>query len=292
MKQTKLVKRYRVDDPKRFRLADCDPADTAGLDIEKAEAKAILAEGIELVSDLQQRLYAEHRRAVLIVLQGIDGAGKDSVIDHVMSGINPQGCEVHAFKRPSEEELAHDFLWRAAVRLPRRGHIGIFNRSYYEEVLVVRVHKNLLESQQLPPELVTSKIWKQRFKDINAFERHLARSGTTVIKFHLRISKAEQKRRMLERLDDPAKRWKFSAEDIAERKLWDHHMVAYEHMVRNTSTTHAPWYVVPADNKWFARMVVSAVVADVIAKLDPQFPKVDRAGLAEMQRIRKALAKS
>jgi PPK2 family polyphosphate:nucleotide phosphotransferase len=289
MKHAKLIKHFRIDDPKRFRLADFDPGDTAGLDINKAEAKTILADDIEHLTGLQQRLYAEHRRAVLVVLQGIDAAGKDSVIKHAMSGLDPQGCEVHPFKAPTSEELDHDFLWRAARRLPGRGRIGIFNRSYYEEVLVVRVHKELLDAQHLPPEVVGRKLWKQRFKDINAFERHLVRSGTTVIKFHLRISKAEQKRRLLERLDDPAKRWKFAEGDIAERKLWDRHMAAYEDMIRNTSTPEAPWYVVPADNKWFARLVVAGVMVDVLERLRPEFPKIDRAGLRKMKQIRKAL---
>ena len=226
---------------------------------------------------------------MLIILQGIDAAGKDGAIKHVMSGLNPQGCIVHPFKAPTTDELDHDYLWRAAQRLPPRGDIAIFNRSYYEEVLVVRVHDDLLEKQRLPSELVGKRIWKDRFADINAFERHLVRNGTVVIKFHLRISKAEQKRRLLARLDEPAKRWKFSMADVAERKLWGRYMDAYEDMIRTTSSANAPWYVVPADNKWFARLVMSTVIVDVLDGLDLQYPKFDRPALRDMKRMRKAL---
>ena len=215
MKTKKLLERFRVDDPDRFRLADCDPDDTAGIDLDKASAKAMLAEDVKRLADLQERLYADHRWAVLIVLQGMDAAGKDSVIEHVMSGVNPQGCDVHSFKAPSSEELDHDFLWRTTVRLPRRGHIGIFNRSHYEEVLVVRVHPEFLERQKLPRAVAGKDLWKHRFKDIRAFERHLARNGTLVLKFFLHISKEEQRRRFLDRLDEPGKRWKFSMGDLA-----------------------------------------------------------------------------
>jgi len=289
MKSAKLIEPFRIDKPQRFRLADHDPADTRGLEIDKQEAKSMLAQDIERLAELQEMLYAHHRWAVLAIFQAMDAGGKDSAIEHVMTGVNPQGCEVHAFKAPSAEELDHDFLWRAATRLPRRGHIGIFNRSHYEEVLVVRVRHELLVREELPPELTTNRIWKQRFEDIVAFERHLARNGTIIVKFHLRISKAEQKRRFLQRLEDPAKRWKFSMDDVADRKLWDRYMDAYEDMIRHTSTPEAPWYVVPADNKWFARLVVAAALVDALDRLDLRFPKVSRAQLEEMQRIRKAL---
>ena len=288
MKSTKLIKPFRIDEPGRFRLADHDPADTRGLDIDKQEAKSMLAGDIERLAELQEMLYAQGRWAVLAIFQAMDAGGKDGAIKHVMTGINPQGCEVHAFKAPSAEELEHDFLWRAAVRLPLRGRIGIFNRSYYEEVLVVRLHPDLLRRQKLP-EKPADKVWKQRFKDIVAFERHLVRNGTLVLKFHLRISKEEQKRRLLQRLDTPAKRWKFSMDDIADRKLWDRYMDAYEDMIRHTSTPEAPWYVVPADNKWFARLVVAAALVDALDRLDLRFPKVSRAQLEEMRRVRKAL---
>ena len=224
MKSAKILKRFRVDDPDRFRLASFDPGDTGGLDLAKDEAKAMLADGIKQLSELQERLYAQDQWAVLVVLQAMDAAGKDGVIKHVMSGVNPQGCEVHAFKAPSAEELDHDFLWRVGMRLPSRGRIGIFNRSHYEEVLVVRVHREYLEKQKIPKELVGKKIWEQRFKDIRAFERHLANDGTKVIKFFLHVSKEEQRKRLLARLDEPGKRWKFSMGDVAERKLWDKYM--------------------------------------------------------------------
>ena len=287
MNHVKLAKRFRVEKPGRFRLRDFDPAETAGFTKDRAEA--ILAKHTPRLTDLQERLYAENSWAVLIILQGIDAAGKDGAIKHVMAGLNPQGCIVHPFKVPTADELDHDFLWRAAARLPPRGDIAIFNRSYYEEVLVVRVHDDLLAKQRLPAKLVTKRIWKERFADINAFERHLVRNGTVVIKFHLRISKEEQKRRLLARLDEPAKRWKFSMDDLAERKLWDRYMDAYEDMIRNTSTADAPWYVVPADNKWFARLVMSTVIVDVLDRLDLAFPKFDRPALRGMKRMRKAL---
>jgi len=287
MKQSKLIKRFRVDRPKSFRLADFDPADTAGF--KKTEAKRIVKAHAERLGDLQERLYAEDRWALLIILQGVDAAGKDGVIKHVMAELDPQGCAVHPFKVPTSEELEHDFLWRVVKRLPCRGDIAIFNRSHYEDVLVVRVHEDLLEKRRLPPALVTGRIWQERFEDINAFERHLTRSGTVVVKFHLRISKEEQKRRLLARLDEPAKRWKFSADDVAERKLWDRHMDAYEDMIRNTSTPEAPWYMVPADHKWFARLVVATVLVDVLDRLDLKYPTFDAAALGKMKQIRKTL---
>jgi PPK2 family polyphosphate:nucleotide phosphotransferase len=289
MKPAKLVERFRIDKPNRFRLAAVDPADSAGLDIEKDAAKTLLADGVARLADLQQRLYATDHWAVLAIFQAMDAGGKDSAIKHVMSGVNPQGVQVHSFKPPSAQELDHDFLWRAAVHLPERGRIGIFNRSHYEEVLVVRVRRELLQREELPPQLVTKNIWKERFQDIRAFERHLARNGTLVVKFFLHISKEEQRRRFLERLDDPAKRWKFSIDDVADRKLWDCYMEAYEDMVRNTSTPEAPWYVIPADNKWFARLVVAAALVETMERLDLHFPKIEGAALNELMKVRKML---
>ena len=289
MKADKLIAQLRVDHPKRFRIADVDPADSFGLDIEKDEAQTMLAEGVKRLADLQERLYAQDRWALLVILQGVDTSGKDGVIEHVMSGVNPQGCQIHSFKAPSEEELDHDFLWRNITRLPERGRIGIFNRSYYEEVLVVRVHPEILAGEKLPPELVTRNIWQHRFKDIRAFERYLSRNGTAILKFHLRISKEEQRRRLLARLDEPAKRWKFSMRDVAERKLWDKYMAAYEDMIRHTSTPEAPWHVVPADRKWFAHLAIAATIVERLERLDLQFPKVEGPALAEMRKVRKAL---
>ena len=289
MTSAKLLKRLRIDDPARFRLAAFDGADTCGIDLDKDEAKTMLDSNVKQLAGLQERLYAEHRWAVLIVLQGMDAAGKDSVIKHVMWGLNPQGCDVHPFKPPSGEELDHDFLWRAAVRLPRRGHIGIFNRSHYEEVLVVRVHPELLARQQLPPAVIGKDIWKDRYKDIRAFERHLARNGVLILKFFLHVSKEEQRRRFLERLDEPAKRWKFNMGDIAERKLWNKYMAAYEDMIRATSLPEAPWYVVPADHKRFARLVVATAIIEGLEGLDLEFPRVEGKALAELQKVRAAL---
>ena len=292
MLPSEILKRYRVRKGANFRITDIDPADTCGIDIEKAGAKALLAEGVKRLSALQERLYADHTNAILIILQALDAAGKDSVIKHVMSGVNPQGCEVHPFKVPSQLELDHDFLWRASLALPRRGHIGIFNRSYYEEVLVVRVHKELLERQNLPPNLVTDKIWQERFEDINAFELHLARNGIVPIKFFLHVSKKEQQKRLLERIDDPAKQWKFNAGDVGERKLWDQFMAAYGDMIRATATADAPWYVVPADHKWFTRLVVAAAIVERLEEINPKFPKLDDAALRDLQAVRTALTDS
>jgi PPK2 family polyphosphate:nucleotide phosphotransferase len=289
MNLEKLSKRFRIDDPDQFRLASFDPADTGGLDLDKDEAKAVLAEDLDRLSDLQERLYADDRWSLLIVLQAMDAAGKDGVIKHVMTGLNPQGCLVHAFKAPSSSELDHDFLWRAAQYMPARGNIGIFNRSHYEEVLVVRVHPELLERQRIPKELVGKDIWKQRFKGIRAFERHIARNGTVVLKFFLHVSKEEQRRRFLDRLERPAKRWKFSMGDVAERKLWNKYMAAYEDMIRATSRPCAPWYVVPADHKPFARLVVAKAMIEALEGLDLKFPRVDPAALKEMEKVRKAL---
>jgi len=289
MKLAKIAKRFRVDKPDKFRLADIDPAESCGLNIEKEEAKTLLADGVKRLADLQERLYAQDRRAVLAIFQAMDAAGKDGAIKHVMSGVNPQGCEVHAFKAPTAEELDHDFLWRCAKRLPQRGRIGIFNRSYYEEVLVVRVHREILAREKLPPELVTKDIWEQRFKDIRAHECYLAHNGVLVLKFFLHISKEEQRRRFLARIDEPAKRWKFSMGDVAERKLWDRYMDAYEDMVRETSRPDAPWYVIPADNKWFARLAVASAIANAMDDLDLQFPRIYGPALVELSKVRKAL---
>ena len=283
-----LVKRYRIENGSGFKLADFDPDDRGGLD--KDAARALLADGAVRLGKLQERLYAEHRWAVLVVLQGLDAAGKDGVIEHVMSGVNPQGCEVHPFKAPSQLELDHDFLWRAAVVLPRRGHIGIFNRSYYEEVLVVRVHKDLLEHQGLPPKLITKDIWTERYEDINAFERHLARSGTLPLKFFLHVSKKEQQKRLLERIDDPAKRWKFNAGDIGERKLWDQYAAAYQDMIRATATEDAPWHVVPADHKWFTRLVIAAAIIERIEAINPKFPTLSEDQVRALASVRAGLA--
>jgi PPK2 family polyphosphate:nucleotide phosphotransferase len=288
LRQSDLIKRYRVKDGTGFRLANFDPGDQAGLD--KDSAKALLAESAQRLGALQERLYAEHQWAVLIVLQGLDAAGKDGVIAHVMSGVNPQGSDVHPFKTPSQLELDHDFLWRAVVVLPRRGHIGIFNRSYYEEVLVVRVHEDVLAHEGLPPELITKDIWKERYEDINAFERHLARNGTMPLKFFLNVSRKEQKKRLLDRIDDPAKQWKFNAGDIGERKLWDQYMTAYEDMIRATATDHAPWYVVPADHKWVTRLVVASAIIERIESIDPKFPTLSEEQLRAIASVRERLA--
>jgi PPK2 family polyphosphate:nucleotide phosphotransferase len=292
MSLAKFAKKYRVDNPDKFRIDEWDPADTGKLTIDKKEAKDLLAEGVERLSDLQERLYAQDRWAMLLIFQAMDAAGKDSVIEHVMKGVNPQGCEVHSFKQPSQEELDHDFMWRTNRRLPERGKIGIFNRSYYEEVLVVRVHPGLLAKEKMPEKLVTKDIWKERFKDIRAFERYLARNGTVILKFFLHVSKEEQKRRFLERIDNPAKNWKFAMGDVEERKLWDDYMTAYEDMIRNTSRPEAPWFVVPADNKWFTRLVVAAEVVEALDGLNLKFPSVTGETRSELAKARKILMKS
>jgi PPK2 family polyphosphate:nucleotide phosphotransferase len=289
MKFKELVSRYRIDHAGRFHLAKFDSADTCGLDLDKGEVKALLAADVKQLGELQDRLYAEDRWAVLIVLQGMDTAGKDGVIKHVMAAVNAQGCTVHSFKAPSAEELDHDFLWRAAMRLPERGRIGIFNRSYYEEVLVVRVHPEILDRQKIPKAVRGKNIWQHRFKGICDFEHHLARNGTLVLKFFLYISSEEQRQRLLARIDEPAKRWKFSDNDVAERKLWSKYMNAYEDMIRKTSWPHAPWYVVPADHKPFARLVVARALVDALSRLKLQFPKVDAAALRRMEKVRRAL---
>jgi PPK2 family polyphosphate:nucleotide phosphotransferase len=289
MKLAKILKACRVDKPEHFRLADYDPAETFGLSTNIEDVKLILADGVARLGEMQQRLYANGRWAVLVALQGMDAAGKDGVIKHVMSGINPQGCEVHAFKAPSAEELAHDFLWRTVRALPQRGHIGIFNRSHYEEVLVVRVHPEMLAQQKLPPNVTDGRIWEQRFKDIRGFERHLARNGTRVLKFHLRISKEEQRKRFLARLNEPVKRWKFSMADVTERQRWDDYMAAYEDMIRGTSTNDAPWYVVPADHKHVAWVVVSAAIVEALEELKPEYPKIEGQALEALKAAEQAL---
>ena len=289
MKLYHIARRFRIDEPDKFRLSKHDPAECYGLTVDKKEAQAMLAGGIERLAELQQRLYAEDRWSVLIVLQAMDAAGKDSIIKHVMSGINPQGCEVHSFKQPSAEELQHDFLWRVAQRLPTNGRIGIFNRSHYEEVLTVRVHKELLARQKLLKQLIGKDVWQQRFDDIRAFERHLARNGTLILKFFLNVSKEQQRGRFLDRIDEPAKRWKFSMSDITERDLWNQYMAAFEDMIRQTSTPEAPWFVVPADHKWFARMVVAAALVQEIETLHLDYPKVEGKALEELRKVEKAL---
>ena len=290
MKIGKAIEQTRVGKPKKFRLADCDPAGTHGVDLDKDKAKERLAKDVERLEDLQQRLYAEDRWAVLVILQGIDASGKDGVVKHVMSGVNPQGCEVHSFKAPSPEELDHDFFWRAACRLPERGHIGIFNRSYYEEVLITRVHPDLIDHEKLPKQVMTKDFWQRRYEDICAFERTLAHNGTLVLKFFLHISKEEQCRRLLARLDEPAKRWKFSMNDVAERKHRDAYLAAYEDMIKATSHDDAPWHVVPADNKPFARLMVAGAVVEALERLDPSVPEVKGPALAELGKVRKALS--
>jgi PPK2 family polyphosphate:nucleotide phosphotransferase len=290
MKPAKLATSFRVEDGAHFRLKDFDPADTGDFK-SKEEAAKKLQEDIERMADLQQKLYAQDTWAVLLIFQALDAAGKDGTIKHVMSGVNPQGCQVHSLKTPSETELQHDFLWRTTVQLPERGHIGIFNRSYYEEVLVVRVHSDLLKNEKLPPSLVTKKIWEQRFEDIHSFERHMARNGTVIRKFFLHLSKKEQKKRFLARLDEPEKNWKFSAADIHEREYWDDYQNAYEEMIRATATKHAPWYVVPADNKWFTHLVVAAAIVETLEALDLTYPTVDAAQRKEIQQAKKSLSK-
>ena len=288
MKTDKLAKAFRVESGKHFRLKDYDPAET-GHWCSKEESPEILQEGIARIAELQDKLYAESSWSLLLIFQAMDAAGKDGIIKHVMTGINPQGCQVYSFKAPSEPELQHDFLWRTTRCLPERGHIGIFNRSYYEEVLVVRVHPEILKSQRTPPSLVGKKIWEERFEDIRSFERHMARCGTVIRKFFLNVSKKEQKNRFLARLDQPEKNWKFSAADIHERKYWDDYQKAYEEMIANTSTEEAPWYVVPADNKWFTRLEVSTVVVETLASLDLAYPKVDAAKKKELEAAKKIL---
>jgi PPK2 family polyphosphate:nucleotide phosphotransferase len=284
---------FRVSDGSKFRMEKFDPGETLGLKSEdKPRAKEALAVGIEALAELQDKLYADDKWAVLLIFQAMDAAGKDGAIKHVMSGVNPQGCQVYSFKAPSAEDLDHDYLWRCMKCLPNRGHIGIFNRSYYEETLIVRVHPEFLAKQKLPPALVTKHIWRERFEDIRNFERYLTRNGIVVVKFFLHLSKKEQKRRFLSRAETPEKNWKFSAADMVERAFWDDYQEAYEDMIRHTATKHSPWYVVPADNKWFSRVVVAAAVIDTLVCLDVDYPKLDKEKLREIAVAKKSLLKA
>ena len=282
---SKLVKPYRIENGKKFRLKDFDPADTGPVQ-SKEHGNKLLARGVAEMAELQDKLYAQDRWGVLLIFQAMDAAGKDGAIKHVMSGVNPQGCQVYSFKAPSPEELNHDYLWRTMQRVPERGRIGIFNRSYYEEVLVVRVHPQVFKNERIPPSLVTKNIWKERFEDINAFEQYLARNGIVIRKFFLNLSQKEQKRRFLDRLEMPQKNWKFSAPDIREREFWDDYMNAYEDMIVHTADEHAPWYVVPADNKWFSRAVVAAAIVDTLEGLKLSYPKVDSEKRKELEAAR------
>jgi PPK2 family polyphosphate:nucleotide phosphotransferase len=286
----RLLDRYRVTDGRKFRLDRFKPGDTGGLGSEvEGKAKDLLADGTKRLYEQQAKLYAEDRWSVLLIFQAMDAAGKDGTIKHVMAGIDPTGSIVTSFKQPSAEELDHDFLWRCAKALPERGRIGIFNRSYYEEVLIVRVHPEILERQQLPPKLITKDIWKERYEDMCNFERHLARNGTLVLKFFLHLSKKEQKKRFLSRLEQTEKNWKFSLADAEERAYWKKYQAAYEDAIRHTATPHAPWFVVPADNKWFTRMVVAAAIVDAIAGLKLRYPTVSAAQRKELRAAREGL---
>lgn len=291
-KLLKLADNFRVNHGKSFRLKDYDPADTRGMDDLKEQTDELLKESIALMQDRQEMLYAQNQWAVLLIFQAMDAAGKDGVIKHVMSGLNPQACQVFSFKQPSAEELDHDFLWRTNRCLPERGRIGIFNRSYYEEVLVVRVHPEFLAGEHLPQELKGKKIWKERFADISSLESYLTRNGTVIRKFFLNVSKEEQKRRFLARLEEPEKNWKFSEADVHEREHWDEYMDAYEDMIRHTSAPDAPWYVVPADHKWFMHLTVGAAVLDTLESLKLDFPKVSKTRQKELAAARSALEKS
>jgi PPK2 family polyphosphate:nucleotide phosphotransferase len=288
----KFAKPFQITDGKEFRLKHFDPGDTLGLKSEdKPKAKEALKWGIELLTEMQDKLYAQDQWSVLLIFQAMDAAGKDSAIKHVMSGINPQGCQVFSFKAPTSEELDHDYMWRCMKRLPERGRIGIFNRSYYEETLIVRIHQELLAKQKLPEKLVTKNIWDERFQDIRNIEKYLCRNGTVIRKFFLHLSKEEQKKRFLERIDNPQKNWKFSSDDVREREHWDDYMKAYEDMIRNTATKDSPWYVVPADNKWFTRLVVSAAIIDAFSSLDVKYPEVSSEKLKELTEAKKQLSK-
>lgn len=279
---------YRVESGKGFKLRDFDPADTQGLDLQ-AEADDLLKDSVKRLSDMQQKLYAQDRWALLLIFQAMDAGGKDSAIRHVMSGVNPQGCQVYSFKQPSNEDLSHDYLWRAHNKVPERGRIGIFNRSYYEEVLVVRVHPELLEKQRIPSSLTGKQLWRERFDDIGSFEDYLSRNGIVIRKFFLNVSKQEQKQRFLKRLDQPNKNWKFSEDDVREREHWNDYMDAYEDMIRHTASRNAPWFVVPADHKWFTRLVVASVIVEALESLKLDFPKIDKAKQKELDAARKLL---
>jgi PPK2 family polyphosphate:nucleotide phosphotransferase len=286
----KYVRPFRITKGKGFRLKDFDPTDTCGLRLDKGEAADLLQRGTEWLAEEQEMLYAQNRWSLLLAFQAMDAAGKDGTIKHVMSGVNPQGCQVFSFKQPSSEDLNHDFMWRYAKRLPERGRIGIFNRSYYEEVLVVRVHKPILERQKLPPKLISKHIWEERLSDIAHFEDYLTRQGTIILKFFLNLSPEEQKKRFMDRLDRADKHWKFSPSDVQERKFWDDYMHAFEEAIRATASKRAPWYVVPADNKWFTRLVVAAAIVEAVEKLDLTYPTVDAAKKKELLIMRAALS--
>ena len=288
-KPDRLVRPFQVTDGRRFRLSSIDPGDTRGI-ASKTKARERFDREIETLRELQEKLYAQDRWALLLIFQGMDAAGKDSAIKHVMAGVNPQGVQVHSFKTPSDEELDHDFLWRTTCRLPERGRIGIFNRSYYEEVLVVRVHPEVLARERLPAPLVTPAIWRERFEDITAFERYLARNGVIVRKFFLHLSRTEQRKRFLARLENPEKHWKFSLGDVRLRRHWDAYMAAYEDVIRRTSAPESPWHVVPADHKWFARLVIVSAIVDTLASLDLAFPSLDADRARELEAARVALA--
>ena len=287
----KYVHPFRITKGKGFRLKDFDPGETCGLKLDKGEAAELLQRGITWLAEEQDMLYVQNRWSLLLVFQALDAAGKDGTIKHVMSGVNPQGCQVFSFKQPSSEELDHDFMWRCVRNLPERGRIGIFNRSYYEEVLVARVHPEILERQKLPPVVVGKEIWDQRLADIAHFEAYAARQGIKVLKFFLHVSRNEQKKRFLERLDEPEKNWKFSASDVQERKFWSDYMHAFEEAIRATASKHAPWFVVPADNKWFTRLVVAAAVVDAMENLNLAYPKVDAAKRKQLAAARVALSR-
>jgi len=297
MKKKEFIKRakeiskpYRISDGEKFKLKDIDPDDTAGFGSEdKPKAKEALAQGIEVLAALQDTLYAQDKRSVLLIFQAMDAAGKDGAIKHVMSGINPQGCQVASFKSPTSIDLDHDYMWRCQQHLPERGRIGIFNRSYYEEVLVVKVHPEILTYQKLPSELVGKDVWENRYKDMRNFEKYLTRNGTVVLKFFLHLSKKEQKKRFLERIDNPEKNWKLSPSDAKERAFWDDYMKAYEQMIQQTATKNAPWYVVPANNKWFTRIVVAAAIIDALDGIDLQYPKLDSGKLKDIGEVKKML---
>jgi PPK2 family polyphosphate:nucleotide phosphotransferase len=298
MKSSKLIKEaMRLAEPhcitngRKFRLKDCDTADTSGVK-NKKQAGKLLEESSAVVSQMQELLFAQDRWALLLIFQGMDAAGKDGAVKHVMTGVNPQGCDVHAFKQPTHEELDHDFLWRCHKVLPERGKIGIFNRSYYEEVVVVRVHPQLLDAERLPKPLVTKHIWEERYKDINDFERYITHNGVIIRKFFLHVSKEEQRRRLLSRLDDPEKNWKLQLSDVQERGYWEDYMEAYEEAIQNTAEKHAPWYVVPADNKWYARLVVASAIVEALHELDLRYPEVDKSGKKELDEIREHLQKN
>jgi PPK2 family polyphosphate:nucleotide phosphotransferase len=282
-----FVTPFRHDGSGEFHLKSHKTGERGGLDKEKGEK--IIEANRRRLSDFQEKLYAEDRWSLLLIFQGMDASGKDSAIKSVFDGVDPQGCEVTAFKQPSSKELDHDFLWRAAIALPERGRIGIFNRSHYEECLVVRVHPGILDKQKLPRPLVTKDIWRERFEDISAFERHLSRSGTVILKFFLNVSKKEQRERFLARLEEPAKNWKFNMGDVAERALWGKYQAAYQEVIRHTSTKHAPWHVVPADHKWFARVVIGSTIVSALDRLDLHFPKVDKTDRSEFKQVRQAL---